>query len=230
MTGPGAVPPVSVLLICDSYPPVMGGSEIEAQRVSSALIHRGHSVLVLCSGGPPMPPVRNWVDPAGVPVRILTRRAKGRWKDLLFAWRVAWTIWGERRNYHIVYFLMQGLHLASGLLMARALGKPIVAKISGSGVIRALRSAKAGSETVLSMLDGRTTEAIGTYEAGRDAECTEYLQERAMYYGIEHRWSESMFWKRRAHVPTTGSEPKVSVGSHSGTRLTVSGTTHPLEP
>jgi flavin-dependent dehydrogenase len=69
--------------------------------------------------------------------------------------------------------------------------------ISGSGVIRALRSAKAGAETVLAMLEGQTAEAIGAYEAGRDAECTEYLQERAMYYGIEHRWSESMFWKRR---------------------------------
>ncbi len=69
--------------------------------------------------------------------------------------------------------------------------------ISGSGVIRALRSARAGAETVLAMLEGQT-EAVSAYESGRDAECTEYLRERAMYYGIEHRWSESTFWKRRA--------------------------------
>jgi len=69
--------------------------------------------------------------------------------------------------------------------------------MSGSGVICALRSAKVGAETALAMLEGRTAEAIGAYEAGRDVECKEYLQERAMYYGIEHRSSESMFWKRR---------------------------------
>jgi len=144
MSGSKAVKPASVLLICDSYPPVMGGSEIEAQRVSSALIRRGHRVLVLCSGGPPMPPVRDWTDPAGVPVRILTRSSRGRWKDILFAFRVAWNIWKERRNYEIVYFLMQGLHLASGLLAARALGKPILAKISGSGVISMMRGSLLG--------------------------------------------------------------------------------------
>ena len=64
-------------------------------------------------------------------------------------------------------------------------------------MIRPLRSAKAGAETALAMLEGRTAEAIGAYEAGRDVECKEYLRERAMYYGIEHRSSESMFWKRR---------------------------------
>lgn len=91
-----------------------------------------------------MPPVRDWTDPAGVPVRILTRSSRGKWKDILFAFRVAWNIWKERRNYEIVYFLMQGLHLASGLLAARALGKPILAKISGSGVIPMMRGSLLG--------------------------------------------------------------------------------------
>ncbi len=70
--------PVSLLLISDTYPPVMGGSEIEAQRVSAEMIRRGHRVLVLTSGGSPMPTLRDWVDPAGVPVRILTRRTTGQ--------------------------------------------------------------------------------------------------------------------------------------------------------
>ncbi len=134
----------SVLLICDSYPPVMGGSEIEAQRVCAGLIRRGHRVQVLCSGGPPMPPVRDWMDPAGVPVRILTRTSQGRWKHALFALRVAWTIWRERHNYDLVYFLMQGLHLATGLPAARFAGKTIVVKISGSGVIPLMRRSRMG--------------------------------------------------------------------------------------
>jgi glycosyltransferase involved in cell wall biosynthesis len=136
--------PVSLLLISDSYPPVMGGSEIEAQRVSVELIRRGHLVLVLTSGGGPMPRVRDWVDPVGVPVRILTRGARGRWKDIQFACRVAWTLWRERRNYSLVYFLMQGLHLAAGLPVARALGKPIVMKVGGSGVLPRIRASRVG--------------------------------------------------------------------------------------
>ena len=127
--------PVSVLLICHSYPPVLGGSEIEAQRVCSALIQRGHHIRVVCAGGEPMPTVRDWVDPKGVPVRIYAGRWKGAMKDIVFALRVAGTLIRERKKYEIVYFLMQGLHLATGLPTARLLRKPIVMKISGSGVV-----------------------------------------------------------------------------------------------
>lgn len=136
--------PVSILLISDTYPPVMGGSEVEAQRVCAALIRRGHRALVLTAGGPPMPPVTEWTDPEGVPVRILTRSARGRIKDAQFAVRVAWTIWSQRRQYQIVYFLMQGLHLAAGLPVARALHKPIVMKFGGSGVIPMMRRVRMG--------------------------------------------------------------------------------------
>jgi len=140
----GSVKPVSVLLICDSYPPIVGGSEIEAQRVASAMIRRGHRVQILCAGGPPMPAVREWIDPAGVPVRILTRHSHGRAKDFTFAAEVAWAIWTGRRAYDVVYFLMQGLHLAAGLPVARYAGKPIVMKVGGSGVIPLMRRSRAG--------------------------------------------------------------------------------------
>lgn len=134
----------SILLISDSYPPVLGGSEVEAQRVSKALIQRGHRVQVLCAGGPPMPDVREWIDPEGVPVRILTRKSRGKKKDWVFAAEVAWALWRDRNRYQVVYFLMQGLHLAAGLPVARMLGKPIVMKFGGSGVIPLMRASRAG--------------------------------------------------------------------------------------
>lgn len=130
---------VSLILVSHSYPPVLGGSEIEAQRVCAALIRRGHRVTVLCAGGEPMPDTARWLDPAGVPVRIFARRARGRLKDWGFALGVAWTLFRERRNYQLVYFLMQGVHLATGLPVARGLGKPIVMKISGSGIATMMR-------------------------------------------------------------------------------------------
>src|SRR5579872_4590285 len=104
--------PISLLLISYSYPPVLGGSEIEAQRVCAGLMRRGHRVTVLCAGQPPMPLEAKWVDPSGVPVRSFGRRRQGKVREWMFALGVAWTLWNERRNYQLVYFLMQGLHLA----------------------------------------------------------------------------------------------------------------------
>lgn len=136
--------PIRVLLVCDSYPPVLGGSEIEAQRVSVGMIRRGHQVHVLCSGGPPMPAVRDWIDPAGIPVTILTRQSSGTWKNRVFALEVARAIWTRRHSYDVVYFLMQGLHLAAGLPVAHLLKKPSVMKVGGSNVIPLMRRSKMG--------------------------------------------------------------------------------------
>jgi glycosyltransferase involved in cell wall biosynthesis len=123
----------SILLVSHSYPPVLGGSEIEAQRVSKGLIARGHRVQVLCAGGPPMPDQAEWVDPCGVPVRIFG--SAGRWRDHQFAAGVVRTLIAERHRIDAVYFLMQGLHLAAGLPVARALGIPIVMKFSSTTII-----------------------------------------------------------------------------------------------
>jgi glycosyltransferase involved in cell wall biosynthesis len=136
--------PVSLLLICFSYPPVLGGSEIEAQRVAAALRKRGHQVTVLCAGGDPMPAVSRWVDPFGTPVRMFGGRWPRRWRDHAFALGVAWTLLTARRRYQIVYFLMQGLHLATGLPVARLLSKPVVTKFSGSSLITLMRESWLG--------------------------------------------------------------------------------------
>ncbi|GIJ55509.1 NAD(P)/FAD-dependent oxidoreductase [Virgisporangium aurantiacum] len=72
--------------------------------------------------------------------------------------------------------------------------------ISGSGVVRALRTSRAAAEAVLAMLDGTEPSALAAYEAERDRECTTYLHERALYYGAERRWDAAPFWRRRTSV------------------------------
>ncbi|HVF15646.1 MAG TPA: NAD(P)/FAD-dependent oxidoreductase [Steroidobacteraceae bacterium] len=67
--------------------------------------------------------------------------------------------------------------------------------ISGSGVIRALRTAEAASSAIVETLSGNSN-AIPTYEHARNRECTEYLFERVGYYDLEHRW-QTTFWHRR---------------------------------
>lgn len=113
----------------------MGGSEIEAQRVCVALMKREYRPLVICAGGPPMPPLRRWTDPVGVPVLLFGHRVHGKWRDWIFAFGTVWTMIRNRNHYQVVYFLMQGVHLALGLPVAHLLGKPAVMKIAGSGVI-----------------------------------------------------------------------------------------------
>ncbi len=160
----------SLILVCSNYPPVVGGSEIEAQRVCSALIKRGHLVTVATTGGPPMPPMRKWTDPTGVPVRLYAARRNGVLKNVMFAIGVAWLLIRERRNYQAVYFLMQGLHLAAGLPVAKMLGKTILMKVGGSGVLPAMARTPTGrleirwlrkwANRVMILNDGMRAEAL----------------------------------------------------------------------
>jgi glycosyltransferase involved in cell wall biosynthesis len=89
-----------------------------------------------------MPDVSSWIDPAGVPVRIFGRHPVAR--DHAFALGVARTLLRERHRYQIVYFLMQGLHLAAGLPVAHLLGKPVVMKVSGSGILTTMQGSWLG--------------------------------------------------------------------------------------
>jgi len=70
--------------------------------------------------------------------------------------------------------------------------------VSGSGVLRALNTAQAAAETVCQVLGAEADwrAAVVAYEAGRDAECTDFLIERAAYYAAEDRFA-SAFWRRR---------------------------------
>jgi glycosyltransferase involved in cell wall biosynthesis len=61
-----------------------------------------------------------------------------------FAIRVAWEIWRGRDRYEVVYFLMQGLHLATGLLVSHLARRATVVKIAGSTVIPMMRRSRAG--------------------------------------------------------------------------------------
>jgi glycosyltransferase involved in cell wall biosynthesis len=160
----------SFLLICQSYFPVLGGSEIEAQRVSSALIRRGHRLTVVCAGGDLMPAVKEWIDPEGVPVRIYAHCRDGAVKNVIYALRVAGILIRERENYQFVYFLMQGLHLAVGLPVAHLLNKPVFVKISGSGQVTRMSKSRIGrlelrwlnrwAKKVLILNEGMRAEAI----------------------------------------------------------------------
>lgn len=74
--------------------------------------------------------------------------------------------------------------------------------VSGSGVVRALRTARDAASTVLAALSDtpRACDAIADYERARNKECGIYLIERAAYYAIERRWPNAPFWRRRINA------------------------------
>lgn len=133
-----------MLFILHTYPPVIGGTEIEAQRVAAELKRRGYGIQVLCAGGGPMPPPGEWIDAAGIPVRILTAERYGLGPALRFSLGVAKHLLLHRKRGAVAYFLMPGLHLVAGIPLARLMGYRVFMKFSGSNTIRPLRDSLAG--------------------------------------------------------------------------------------
>jgi flavin-dependent dehydrogenase len=74
--------------------------------------------------------------------------------------------------------------------------------LSGSGVLRALSSGRAGADTADQILQHphTTREALAAYEAARDDDCTTHLLERARHYASERRF-DTPFWQRRRIGP-----------------------------
>ncbi|HEU5266001.1 MAG TPA: tryptophan 7-halogenase [Jatrophihabitans sp.] len=78
--------------------------------------------------------------------------------------------------------------------------------VTGSGVVRALRTATAAADTIGKLLDSPPSEHAGIlrrYESARDNECDEYLHTRRGYYGAvtDH---DTAFWQRRRGLAVRG--------------------------
>jgi flavin-dependent dehydrogenase len=133
--------------------------------------------------------------------RSLRVSIPGRWHERLSATRLTAArvagsvVWGPR----VFPAASQRLHRTAYDARWIAVGDAALAvdPISGSGVVRALRTARAAATTVLAMLTGDASRPIAAYEAERDRECTQYLRERAQHYSAERRWDSAPFWRRR---------------------------------
>jgi flavin-dependent dehydrogenase len=71
--------------------------------------------------------------------------------------------------------------------------------LSGSGVTRALGSARDAAAAIAAVLDGADpAAALGAHDAARDGEFTRYLVGRVEQYAMQPRWHDAPFWRRRA--------------------------------
>lgn len=160
----------ALVLVTTTYPPVVGGSEVEGQRICAGLRARGWSVTVLCRSTPPMPNSADWIDERGTPVRQWGRGWPLRMQGYVHALGVAWYLWRHRASYQSVYFLMTGLQLATALPVARLLDKRIVMKFSGSNTIQPLTASLLG-RLELAML-GRWAESVMVLNPAMAVEAT----------------------------------------------------------
>ncbi len=74
--------------------------------------------------------------------------------------------------------------------------------LSSGGIVQALRGGVSAADAMQAWLRGDASSAH-EYEATLDAEFTDYRRQRRAYYGMETRWPESEFWRRRQepHAP-----------------------------
>ncbi len=133
-----------VLLVTPTYPPVLGGSEVEAQQIAAALRARGCRVDVLTMGGGPMPDLAEFLDPFGTTVYVSARRWSAKLRGYMFGLATGFHLLRYGRRYKCVYFLMTGFQLFIGLPVARALGLPILMKFSGPNTILPLSKSLVG--------------------------------------------------------------------------------------
>ena len=123
-----------------------------------------------------MPAVRHWTDPLGIDVHLIGAGLPGKVRGYAYALGVAWILLRNRASYDVVYFLMSGLHIATGLPAARFSRIPILMKFSGSSLISRMKDSWLGrlelrflnrwAESILVLNDGMLAEAG---EAGLDA-------------------------------------------------------------
>lgn len=109
--------------------------------------------------------------------------------------RSAQRVWGPRPFSALSHRLVRDSSVTPWIAVGDA--ALAVDPASGSGVVRALRSAHAGAAAILDHLHGLPN-ALSEYEAELDAEWKRYQEQRTLYYQMESRWPASPFWLRRA--------------------------------
>ena len=69
--------------------------------------------------------------------------------------------------------------------------------VAGQGIYRALESGILAGDAAMDLLAG-SQEQLGKYESGVSRTFTRFLELRQVFYSLETRWPNSVFWRRRS--------------------------------
>jgi glycosyltransferase involved in cell wall biosynthesis len=120
-----------LLLATYAYPPSIGGVERHSQSLARALVRRGHPVHVITAQLPGVPDRER--DEVGVEIERVPAGEGSKWRRMA-TYLGAMSLAAVRARDHVdVIHVQQALYPAATMaLVARALGKPLVVRNSGS--------------------------------------------------------------------------------------------------
>lgn len=122
---------MKILMISPQYKPIVGGYERAAERLSAALVARGHSVTVAAERRSHTWARHEWHD--GVEVRrwFCVYRPKLHIVTSLAA--LFWFLLRKGRSFEIWHVHQYGAHAALTVAMSKLLRRPVVLKLTSSG-------------------------------------------------------------------------------------------------
>ncbi|MDB4949153.1 MAG: hypothetical protein JWM27_1802, partial [Gemmatimonadetes bacterium] len=140
-----AARPLRVLMVCPQFHPLVGGYERAAERLSAALVRRGHRVDVVTERRSHAWPAEEWRD--GVRVRRLPCLFRRGLHLPSSTASLAAFMLARGRRYDVVHVHQYGLAAGAALALARVAGARTVLKLSstaGQGIGATLAGSRLG--------------------------------------------------------------------------------------
>jgi glycosyltransferase involved in cell wall biosynthesis len=121
-----------VLMVVPQYPyPVAGGLERQAHELARALVERGHEVQVVSGRTSLQQPAEGMVE--GVVVHRLAWSSSKVLRFLRVPWGILGVLVGRRASFDVVHVHQLSWFSLFAVVVAKALGKPVLAKVPGVG-------------------------------------------------------------------------------------------------
>ncbi|HEY5998740.1 MAG TPA: glycosyltransferase family 4 protein, partial [bacterium] len=148
-----------VLFVLSNYHPAVGGAEVQAALLASALAERGQPVEVLTAALPGLPREETV---AGVPVhrRIRLVRRHGWWAATHFGSSLASLLRRGRDYRAVVGFQLQAFHTPAGALWSRLSGGRFVIRASGAGPSGDLATLRSSRSHAVVLAAARRADAV----------------------------------------------------------------------
>ena len=148
-----------VLMVISQFWPIIGGVEIQCQRLAAELRRRQHEVTVVTGRHDRSTPREETMNGFLVMRTPILQVPRLRNVSLLLS--LGWTLWRLRRRYDVIQAHQALRTAAVATLMGKLLGKPVIIKVSSGGTGSEItRMRKRRSSDWFSLLDPLLWRAI----------------------------------------------------------------------
>jgi len=120
-----------IIMVAGQFWPLVGGAEIQCQRLASELTRIGYDVRVLTGRHQAEIPKQETID--GVPVVRFGMLRVNKLRNLSVLLALAWALWRLRSSYDIIHAHQALRHAAVASFIGRLLRKPVLVKASSGG-------------------------------------------------------------------------------------------------